>query len=1035
MAPKKQVPMTETEQQSDLPSTSDGTSGPRSASVEELCKMLSGFMQEQRQKDELQRKEAERQEQRWRAMQHQFGLLQQQVSTTRWQERSERGAEGEVAGESVAATERASSTRILRMASAAEETAYAQLGPPVTAWPTPRLPMLKDSDNVEHFLTVFERLATAAGWPEQLWAIHLVPLLDGKARSAYVAMEPRDALDYACVKNAILQKFEISPETYRLRFRNDVVGEDESPRELYVRIKGLYEKWMLPNTKTKEQIGETIILEQFLKVVNPDLRSWILERGPSSAADAAKMAEAYVTARRAEGPFQLGGGNSGRFKETGESKWAVRSGFKPKVSKPFSRGHQSFKTAEGTVGSLDKPGASHIFKCFNCNEPGHKASVCPRLARGTSQLGISPGINDNVSLVEKPAEMTVTVKIAGKKLKALVDTGASQTLVLNNCLPDDMLKLAGRLKVKCVHGDEVVYPTAEVNMEIQGQTYLLTVGVMQNSPYKVILGRDVPVLIDLLTDRQNESEVLVATRQRAKSAEEGNRRTLSELPFSDVVKAKKSKRERRQAKVRGTKITEPVAVADLGSGLTNPSLAELQKNDTTLHSLFLKAVQGTLDRGSLFVIRDQILYRQKGEQEQLVVPKDLRAEVLKMGHSEQWAGHMGKAKTLSRILARFYWPGLHLDVVSYCRSCPQCQLTAPSNKSDRAPLINLPIVDEPFSRIAMDIVGPLPRSRSGNRYILTLCDYATRYPEAFALRNVKTRQVVNALIQLISRVGIPREILTDQGTNFTSKQLKDVFSLLGIKGLKTTPYHPQTDGLVERFNKTLKVMLRRFVNETGSDWDTWLPYVLFAYREVPQASVGFSPFQLLYGREVRGPLDVLKETWEGQSPGLQLNVLSHVLKMRERLAQATQIAHENLEQAQHQQKSWYDRSARKRALTPGDSQQTGKYLHSDHFFSRDIQDTTGPKKVNMSTSKKHQTFCSQSMTGKSVTSLPGIGKANGGRLQGHGTDSATQVLGHYLINGGNQPQFQSWLKENSGANSKHSADCYNGLREWSNNNL
>uniref|UniRef100_A0AAR2JJU4 Uncharacterized protein n=2 Tax=Pygocentrus nattereri TaxID=42514 RepID=A0AAR2JJU4_PYGNA len=117
------------------------------------------------------------------------------------------------------------------------------------------------------------------------------------------------------------------------------------------------------------------------------------------------------------------------------------------------------------------------------------------------------------------------------------------------------------------------------------------------------------------------------------------------------------------------------------------------------------------------------------------------------------------------------------------------------------------------------------------------------------------------------------------------------------------------------------------------------------------------------------------------------------------------------------------------------SKETGKYLHSDHFFSRDIQEATGSKKVNMSTSKKHQTFCTQSMTGKSVTSLPGIGKANGGRLQGHGTDSATQVLGRYLINGGNQPQFQSWLKENSGANSKHSADCYNGLREWSNNNL
>ncbi|XP_036439140.1 barrier-to-autointegration factor-like isoform X2 [Colossoma macropomum] len=111
-----------------------------------------------------------------------------------------------------------------------------------------------------------------------------------------------------------------------------------------------------------------------------------------------------------------------------------------------------------------------------------------------------------------------------------------------------------------------------------------------------------------------------------------------------------------------------------------------------------------------------------------------------------------------------------------------------------------------------------------------------------------------------------------------------------------------------------------------------------------------------------------------------------------------------------------------------------KYLHFHHFFSREIPETTGSE-LNMSTSKKHQTFCSQSMAGKPVTALPGIGKANGGRLQGHGTGSATQVLGRYLVNEGNQSQFQSWLKENSGANSKHSADCYNGVREWSNNNL
>ncbi|KAL7870302.1 hypothetical protein SRHO_G00077990 [Serrasalmus rhombeus] len=178
-------------------------------------------------------------------------------------------------------------------------------------------------------------------------------------------------------------------------------------------------------------------------------------------------------------------------------------------------------------------------------------------------------------------------------------------------------------------------------------------------------------------------------------------------------------------------------------------------------------------------------------------------------------------------------------------------------------------------------MGPLPRTKNGNRFILVILDYATRYPEAFALKKVKTRQIVNALIQLISRVGVPREILTDQGTNFTSKQIKQVYNLLGIRAIHTTAWHPQTDGLTERFNKTLKQTLRKLTNSNGTDWDTWLPYVLFGYREVPQASTGFSPFELLYGRQVRGPLDVLKEAWEGENREQKLNILSFVLKTRE----------------------------------------------------------------------------------------------------------------------------------------------------------
>ena len=182
----------------------------------------------------------------------------------------------------------------------------------------------------------------------------------------------------------------------------------------------------------------------------------------------------------------------------------------------------------------------------------------------------------------------------------------------------------------------------------------------------------------------------------------------------------------------------------------------------------------------------------------------------------------------------------------------------------RAPLIPLPIISEPFARVAMDIVGPLPRSKSGNKYILVMCDYATCYPEAVPLKTTDAVSVAEELLKVFCRVGFPNKILTDQGSNFMSQLLKEVYRLLRIHPICTTPYHPQTDGLCERFNQTLKKMLQKAAVEEGKDWDKLLHYLLFAYREVPQASTGFSPFELLYGRYVRGPLDLLRESWEAE---------------------------------------------------------------------------------------------------------------------------------------------------------------------------
>ena len=324
-----------------------------------------------------------------------------------------------------------------------------------------------------------------------------------------------------------------------------------------------------------------------------------------------------------------------------------------------------------------------------------------------------------------------------------------------------------------------------------------------------------------------------------------------------------------------------------------------------------------------FSLRRDRLYRVSRDTQteeittQLVVPKSRREIVFQAAHYNPMAGHMGCEKTLNRVMARFYWPGIWADVHRWCASCPECQLVN-QPAIPRAPLWPLPLMEVPFERIGMDLIGPFHRSARGYRFVLVLVDYATRYPEAVPLRTISAKGVAQALFQVISRVGIPKEILTDQGTQFMSRTLgTQLYGLLGIKSIRTSVYHPQTDGLVERLNKTLKSMIRKFVHEDSSNWDRWIDPLLFAVREVPQASTGFSPFELLFGRTPRGVLDLVKESWE-EGPSPSKNEVQYVLDPRAKLHTLGQLSRENLLQAQERQQRLYNRGARLRQFSPGD---------------------------------------------------------------------------------------------------------------------
>ena len=267
-------------------------------------------------------------------------------------------------------------------------------------------------------------------------------------------------------------------------------------------------------------------------------------------------------------------------------------------------------------------------------------------------------------------------------------------------------------------------------------------------------------------------------------------------------------------------------------------------------------------------------------------------------------------------MAEFFWPGVCGDVTRFCKSCDICQRTVQKGRVAKVPLGRLPLIDTPFKRVAVDILGPIePRSNNRSRYILTMMDYATRYPEAIALPTIETECVAEALVEMFSRVGVPDEMLTDCGPQFTSEIMKEVARLLSLQQLTTSAFHAQCNGLVERSHATLKQMLRRMCAERPKDCDSYQPALLFAVGEVPQESLGFSPFELLYGRNVRGPMAILRELWTDKVEDEEVrSTYDYLINLRERLEHTCELAMKNLQKAQGKQKAYYNRRAKPRSF-------------------------------------------------------------------------------------------------------------------------
>ncbi|GBM33355.1 Retrovirus-related Pol polyprotein from transposon 412 [Araneus ventricosus] len=215
---------------------------------------------------------------------------------------------------------------------------------------------------------------------------------------------------------------------------------------------------------------------------------------------------------------------------------------------------------------------------------------------------------------------------------------------------------------------------------------------------------------------------------------------------------------------------------------------------------------------------------------QLILPKSRIQEVLRQTHDSASRGHFGVMKTLSKTRERFYWDRLRADVEKRCRECHACRARKGPKTRTKGRLQRYN-VGAPFERMSLDILGHFPVTTKGDRYVLALMDYFTKWPEAIPIQDQKASTVGEELVRTwISRYGVPMILHSNQCTNFNSALFTELCKLLGILKTPTTALHPKSDGMVERFNLTILNHLSLFVSKNQTDWDTHLQHFLLAYR-------------------------------------------------------------------------------------------------------------------------------------------------------------------------------------------------------------
>ncbi|CAM4943298.1 unnamed protein product [Rotaria socialis] len=333
-------------------------------------------------------------------------------------------------------------------------------------------------------------------------------------------------------------------------------------------------------------------------------------------------------------------------------------------------------------------------------------------------------------------------------------------------------------------------------------------------------------------------------------------------------------------------------------------ICEQQQKDTVIKQIYQQLSNGKQRQS--YTLKDGLVYKiihRPGHciLELPYIPTSMIDQLLQAYHDSPTSGHLGINKTWNKIRDRYFWPGMFKKIKHYVLSCTKCKQFKIDRTKPRGKLQPIEPPTGVLELMGLDFVGPVPQSSNGNKYILVCTDYLSRYAITQATSNCTAETAARFLVEkVILQYSVPKQLLTDRGTHFMSNVFEAIASRCGIHHITATTYHPQCNGLTERFNATLVDSIGTYVNQQQSDWDDYLPYATFAYNTSKQSTLQMEPFKLMYGRDPILPFDTPSHITKLSSVNDYYDQLVRFLQ------QAKSSAWYNIKQQQNVYKRIYD---------------------------------------------------------------------------------------------------------------------------------